>query len=65
MSVLRREDIMALEERIEAEARALRKKLDARTDLSEVGEIVATLNELLQSREYTKAILANFEGRDA
>lgn len=65
MSVTKREDIIALDDRIEAEAKALRAKLDALADLSEVGAIVANLNELLQTREHTKAILTKIECGEA
>ena len=59
-----KEDIIALDEQIETKAKALSEKLNGSTDLSEVGEVNATLNELLQSRELTKAILDNLNGSD-
>jgi hypothetical protein len=65
MIIPKREDIFAIDERIEAEAKALREKLDALADLSEVGKVVANLNELLQTREHTKAIIARLECGDA
>lgn len=65
ISVSGREDIMALDDRIEAEAKALREKLDKHADLPEVEEVVTNLNELLQTREHTQAILARLECRNA
>ena len=62
MSVSRSEDIIALDGEIEAKAKALRQKLDARADLSEVREVIATINELLHERELTKAMQYNFKG---
>lgn len=61
----RREDIIALDERIEAEAKSLREKIDEHADLSEVEEVVANLNELLQSRHLTKVLLDKAEHGDA
>lgn len=63
MSVTKREDIIELNKRIEAEAKTLRAKLNEQADLSEVEEVVANLNELLHSRELTKALLTRFGGR--
>ena len=54
-----------LDERIEAEAKTLREKLDQRAELSEVGEVVANLHVLLQSRQLTKALLDKVECGDA
>lgn len=65
MKIPIREDIIELDERIEAEAKDLREKLDAHADLSEIGEVVANLNELLQSRHLTKVLLDKFEHGDA
>lgn len=65
MKIPRREDIVALDERIEAEAKSLTEKIDERADLSEVEEVVANLNELLQSRHLTKVLLDKFEHGDA
>lgn len=55
-TALKIEDSIALDEQIEANAKALRAKLDQQADLPEVEAIIATLDELLQSRETTKAI---------
>lgn len=65
MKIPRRKDIVALDERIEAEAKSLTEKIDEHADLSEVGEVVANLNELLQSRHLTKVLLDKFEHGDA
>ncbi|HST21692.1 MAG TPA: hypothetical protein VLR90_11270 [Blastocatellia bacterium] len=61
MKIPRREDIVALDERIEAEAKSLTEKIDERADLFEVEEVVANLNELLQSRHLTKVLLDKVE----
>jgi len=65
MGSIRREDIIAVDKRIEDAAKALREKLDKQADMSEVEEVVANLNELLQSRQLTKTLLDKVEYKNA
>ena len=65
MNVPEKSHFVALDGELDAKAKALRERIDSHAYLPELKDDIAAYNNLLQAREFIKAILNNLDGDGA